>query len=479
MTATTDTAPSREIAANGASGGCEGGFDAAAYRAFVESKTHLSGEFGFDPIYDNPHCHDFQRHLIEWACRQGRSATFADCGLGKTLMQLVWAENIHRKTNLPVLILAPLSVSAQTVEEAEKFGIAAVRSQDGTIPAGAGIVCTNYERLHHFDPNAFGGVVCDESSILKNFEGATKAAITQFMRKTKYRAMYTATPSPNDYTELGTASEALGDMAYMDMLQTFFKSNDDTLHPAHIGQQWRFKGHAEPHFWRWVASWARAIRRPSDMGFPDDGWALPPLREIHHEIESKPLDGQLFAMPVRGLPMEREERKATITERCDLAAELLASHDTGVAWCHFNAEADYLTSILAGAVNLSGADRDEVKEEKFAAFKAGEIRYLVTKPKIAALGVNWQHCAATTYFDDYSYEQYYQAVRRFWRFGQKRPVTVHQIGTTSLSNVAKSRKRKAEAADKMFEEMMAHMLDAQKHRKIFTETTPVQLPAWM
>ena len=449
------------------------------YRAFVEGKTHLNGEFGFKPIYQNPHAHDFQTALIEWATMQGRAATFADCGLGKTLMQLVWAENVHRKTNKPVIIFAPLSVSSQTVEEAAKFGIEAVRSKDGTLPHGKGIICTNYERIHHFDPSDFGGAVCDESSILKNFDGSIKAKITDFMRKIAYRAMYTATPSPNDYTELGNTSEALGDMPYMDMLQTFFKSNDDTLHPAHIGQAWRFKGHAEPHFWRWVASWARAVRRPSDMGFDDSGWVLPDLVEKHHEIDSKPLNGELFAMPVRGLPMEREERKATIRDRCDLAAELLTKHDNGVSWCHLNAEADYLTSIIPGAVNLSGADKDEVKEEKFDAFKSGQIKYLITKPKIAALGVNWQHSAACTYFDDYSYEQYYQAVRRFWRFGQKRAVTVHQIGTTSLSNVAKSRKRKAEAADQMFSAMMEHMIDAQKHRKIFTETKAVKLPSWV
>lgn len=451
----------------------------AEYRRMVEAKTHLAGEFGFSPVYDNPHCHDFQRHLIEWALRQGRAATFADCGLGKTLMQLVWAENVHRKTAKPVLILAPLSVSSQTVEEAAKFGMEAARSQDGRLPDGAGIVTTNYERLHHFDAGDFGGVVCDESSILKNFDGAIKAQITRFMRKVPYRAMYTATPSPNDYTELGTSSEALGDMAYMDMLAAFFKSNDDTLHPAHIGQQWRFKGHAEPHFWRWVASWARAVRRPSDLGFADDGWTLPELREVRHEVKSKPLDGQLFAMPVRGLPQEREERKATIRERCEMAAEVLTSHDCGVAWCHLNAEADLMTELLPGGVNLSGADSDDAKEEKFRAFRCGEIRFLVTKPKIAALGVNWQHCAACTYFDDYSYEQYYQAVRRFWRYGQTRPVTVHQVGTSSLAHVSASRKRKAEAADAMFAQMMAHMIDAQKHRRIFGNGEGVKVPTWI
>jgi len=450
-----------------------------SYREFVESKTHLSGEFGFDPIYENPNCYPFQHHLIAWALRQGRGATFADCGLGKTLMQLVWAENVHRRENKPVLILAPLSVSSQTVEEAEKFGIEAYRSPDGKWPSGKGIITTNYERLHYFDPDDFAGVVCDESSILKNFDGAIRSQITHFMRKVKYRAMYTATPSPNDYTELGTSSEALGDMAYMDMLSTFFKSNDDTLHPAHIGQQWRFKGHAEPHFWRWVASWARAIRKPSDLGFDDGGWSLPDLIEVPHLIKSDPLDGQLFAMPVKGLPMEREERKATIQPRCEAAAELLTKHETGVAWCHFNAEADLLTEIMPGAVNLSGADKDEAKEEKFRAFRSGQIKYLVTKPKIAALGVNWQHCNACTYFDDYSYEQYYQAVRRFWRFGQRRDVTVYQIGTTSLSNVAKSRARKAKAADKMFEEMMAHMINAQRHKTVFDHTLPALMPAWI
>jgi hypothetical protein len=449
------------------------------YRDFVEAKTHLAGEFGFKANYHNSNCYDFQSHLIEWALSQGRGATFADCGLGKTLMQLVWAENVHRHTNKPVLVLAPLSVSAQTVEEAEKFDIEAHRSPDGKLPHGKGIITTNYERLHYFSPDDFGGVVCDESSILKNFDGAIKAHITEFMRKVKYRAMYTATPSPNDYTELGTSSEALGDMAYMTMLETFFKSNDDTLHPAHIGQQWRFKGHAEPHFWRWVASWARAVRKPSDLGFDDAGWVLPELIELHHSIESKPLPGQLFAMPVSGLQQEREERKATITERCDLAAQLLTQHESGVSWCHFNAEADYLASILPGGVNLSGSDKDEVKEEKFLAFKRGEIKYLVTKPKIAALGVNWQHVNACTYFDDYSFEQYYQAVRRFWRFGQKRPVTVHQIGTTSLSNVAKSRKRKAEACDVMFRQMMRHMIEAQKSRKIFTDTEQTKVPKWL
>ena len=449
------------------------------YKDFVQSKTHLAGEFGFAPVYENPAAHDFQAHLIEWSLRQGRSATFADCGMGKTLMQLVWAENVHRKTNRPVLILSPLSVSQQTVEEAAKFGIEAHRSRDGKFPARKGIITSNYERLHYFSPDDFSGVVCDESSILKNFDGKIKAHITQFMRKVKYRALYTATPSPNDYTELGTSSEALGDMAHMDMLQTFFKSNDGTLHPGHQGQNWSFKGHAELHFWRWVSSWARAVRRPSDLGYDDAAWDLPDLVEIAHTIESEALEGQFFAMPVSGLKAEREEKKRTIKERCELAAELIMGHDCGVSWCHLNAEADLITQIIPGAVNLSGSDKDDAKEEKFAAFRSGEIKYLVTKPKIAALGVNWQHCSSCTYFDDYSFEQYYQAVRRFWRFGQTKPVTVHNIGTTSLSNVAKARVKKAKATKEMFEQMMAHMNDAQKHNTNLKTIDKVGLPKWL
>lgn len=449
------------------------------YRELVLQKTHLQGDFGFKPVYENENCYDFQNHLIEWALKRGRSATFADCGLGKTLMQLVWAQNVHQYTNKPVLIIAPLSVSSQTVDEAEKFGIEAYRSADGKWPGGKGIITTNYERLHHFDENDFAGIVCDESSILKNFDGATKAAITKAMRKVKYRAMYTATPSPNDYTELGTSSEALGDLAYMDMLERFFVSTDNSLHPDHIGQQWRFKGHAEVHFWRWVASWARSIRMPSDLGFDDKGWKLPELIEEHHLIQSAPLDGQLFSMPVKGMLQEREEKRRSIKERCELAAELLSQHDNGVAWCQFNAEAELITSLIDGAVNLQGSDKDEAKVEKFRAFRDGEIKHLVTKPKIAALGVNWQHCSTCTYFDDYSYEQYYQAVRRFWRFGQTKPVKVYQIGTSALANVAKSRKRKADAADKMFEQMMAHMLNAQNYDKVFEEGNKMEAPKWL
>lgn len=449
----------------------------AEYRAFVLSKEHSLGEGGFDRLYRNPFEKDFQSYLIDMTVRKGRFSVFADCGLGKTLQQLVWAQNVHLKTGKPVLILAPLSVASQTVLEGEKFGIEAARSRDGTITAP--IVTANYERLHYFNPDDFGGVACDESSILKNDKGATRSALTQFLARVPYRTMFTATPSPNDHTELGTTSEALGGLPFMDMLEAFFVSNDNSLHPDHVGDAWRFKPHAEPHFWRWVASWAIMVRKPSDLGFVDDGFDLPPLHEIRHTVASDPRQGDMFVMPARNMPEVREERKATMEIRCGAAADLIQQHESGVMWCQFNAEADMLTKLVPGAVNLSGADKDEVKEEKFDAFRSGEIKYLVTKPQIAAMGVNWQHVNAFTYFDDYSYEQYYQAVRRMWRYGQERPVYGYNIGTEGLVNVTRNRAKKAEKAERMFEQMMHHMLEAQSRAAKEYQAMKPKFPRWL
>ena len=449
------------------------------YASFLDEKSHINSMDGFARSYINPNEYDFQSALIDWQCRQGRGAMFADCGLGKTLMQLVWAENVHRHTNRPVLVLSPLSVSAQTVEEAEKFDMQAVRVRDGVVPSGAGIVTTNYERLKNFDPTDFSGVVCDESSILKNFDGSIKSQITSFMRKVRYRAMFTATPSPNDYIELGTSSEALGHMGYMDMLGTFFKNDENNLHPAFIGSKWRFKMHGERDFWRWVASWARAIRKPSDMAFEDRGWKLPRLIEKDHIVDAGTMPGLLFQLPAVGLSEEREERKFSIEARCGHAADIIRASDCGVAWCHLNAEADMLKDMIAGAVNLSGSDSDDEKEDKFSAFRKGDIRHLITKPKIAAMGVNWQHCHTATYFTDYSFEQYYQAVRRFWRFGQKKPVTIHNIATPGLANVAKSRKQKADAAEALFRNMIEQMNEATSGRVERAASGKVETPAWM
>ena len=448
------------------------------YRAFLERKSQIGGEHGFVPTFMPDFLFDFQAHLVDWAVRKGRAAIFADCGMGKTPMQLVWAQNVVQAENKPVLVMAPLSVSQQSVEEAERFGIEARRVMDGR-HSGAGIVITNYERLHYFDPNDFAGVVCDESSIIKNFDGARKAAITDFMRKIRYRLLCTATAAPNDYVELGTSSEALGELGHMDMLSMFFKNDTDSLHPAFIGSRWRLKAHAQISFWRWMASWARACRKPSDLGFEDGRFVLPPLVETEHLVESPVPDGQLFHLPAQDLDSQRADTKASIEARCEAAAARLASATSGIAWCHLNAEADLLERIIPGAVQVQGSDADERKEEVFTAFRRGQIAKLVTKPKIAAFGMNWQHCADMTYFADHSFERYYQAVRRCWRFGQTRPVNVGAIVTTAQVGVLANLRRKATACDEMFSQIVAHMSDAIRLDRVKKFTQLESVPTWL
>jgi len=423
----------------------------------------------------------FQVALTEWAIKKGRAAIFADCGLGKTPMQLVWAENVRRQTGKPVLIVTPLAVSFQTVAEAGKFGIDAARSQDGKVAAG--ITVTNYDRLHHFDPADFGGTVCDESSAIKSFDGERRLMVTEFMRKQRYRLLCTATAAPNDYTELGTSSEALGYLGLMDMLNRFFVNdqNNSALRGFHHGApRWRFKGHAEEPFWRWVASWARAMRKPSDLGFEDDGFRLPPLEHRQHTIEARTRpEGTLFDLPAFGIREERDESRRTIHERCEAVRDLLDGAETAVAWCQLNAEGDLLTRLIPGAVQVSGSDEPDDKEAKLAAFTRGEVRVLVTKPIIGAWGLNWQHCNRMTFFPSHSYEQYYQAVRRSWRFGQKRPVIVDLVTTEGGNAALANLQRKADQAGRMFDALVAHMQDAMGVRRGVTYTKPVEVPAWL
>lgn len=461
--------------------------DLSGYFQFLESKAQLSGNHGFSPVFMPDFLFDFQKYLVEWSVEKGKAAIFADCGLGKTPMQLVWAENVVRKTNRPVLIITPLAVGPQTVREAEKFGIDAVQSRDGKI-GQAKIIVTNYERLHYFDPGEFVGCVCDESSILKNFDGITKAAITEFMRRLPYRLLCTATAAPNDYIELGTSSEALGHLGYMDMLGQFFKNDQNSLHPtsrgrfneAWYGTKWRFKPHAEQPFWRWLCSWARAVRKPSDLGFADEGFELPELREITHVVNaSRPLDGYLFTMPAVGLAEQRKERSHTVKERCEKVADIVSTEDFCVSWCQLNSEADLLEKMIPGAVQVSGRDSDESKEEKFEAFQAGEYKTLITKPTIGAFGLNWQHCNRSTFFPSHSFEQYYQSVRRFWRFGQQREVRIDLVTTEGEWDVMKNLQRKADAAAKMFEFLVQEMnneLHIDRSQYFAKELTT---PSWM
>lgn len=452
----------------------------STYREFLEQKTQLDGMSGFEPVWMPEFLFPFQQSLTEWAIRKGRAAIFADCGLGKTPMQLVWAENVRRKTDRPVLILTPLAVSYQTQTEAAKFGIEAAVSRDGKLTAP--ITIANYERLHLFDRHSLGGVVCDESSAIKAFDGARRLEVTAFLRKMQYRLLCTATAAPNDYTELGTSSEALGYLGYMDMLGRFFVNDLNNAASRYRGQtmKWRFKGHAAQPFWRWVSSWARAMRRPSDLGFSDDGFTLPTLDIKQHVIDSlyRP-DGELFERPAKDLHEERKEMRATIDQRCELAADLVANDPSAVVWCQLNAEGDLLARSIPGAVQVSGSDDLDKKEETLVAFGRGQVRVLVTKPIIGAWGLNWQHCNRMTFFPSHSYEQYYQAVRRSWRFGQKRPVTVDLVTTDGGRNALENLKRKAAQADQMFTELVAHMRDEMHIARVSDYPVPVEVPAWM
>lgn len=456
------------------------------YQAFLAAKAQLGGAHGFEPIFMPDCLFDFQEALVEWAVRKGRSAIFADCGMGKTIMQLAWAENVARKTGRRVLIGTPLAVAHQTVEEASKFGIDCARSADGKLPAR--IVVTNYERLHYFDPADFIGMVADESSILKSFDGKRRGEITEFMRRLPYRLLCTATAAPNDYTELGTSSEALGELGFMDMLGRFFKNDRNTLDTrqcwrAHGGgaPQWRFKGHAEQPFWRWIASWARALRKPSDLGFDDGAFQLPPLRETEHLVVARKLaDGALFALPAHGLDEQREERRRTLDERCEEVAELVnGTGQPALVWCHMNDEGNRLERLIPDAVQVAGSDSDEAKEERLLAFAHGKARVLVTKPKIGAWGLNFQHCAHLTYFPSHSFEQYYQAVRRCWRFGQRRPVKVDIVATEGDRDVFQNMQRKAAQADAMFAALTAHMTEAIRLDRRSDFKVQEDVPTWL
>ena len=464
---------------------------ATSYDQFLGRKSQLASAGGFEPLWMPAWLYRFQADpLVGWALRQGRAAVFADCGLGKTPCELVWAENVARRTGRPVLIATPLAVSYQTVREAKKFGIDAVRVADGQLPNGARIVVTNYERLGAFSPEDFGGMACDESSILKNYNGVRRKGITRFMNKLPYRSLWTATAAPNDFPELGTSSEALGGLTHTAMLERFFKKMDakgtkrwtggySTRSQMHTSG-WRFRGHAETPFWRWVASWARAARTPADLGFPDDRFTLPPLRERIHEIAAtEPAEGMLFVAPARGLGEQREERKQTLRERCEKVAELVSHDDYATVWCQYNSEGDMLTDMIPGAVQVKGAQTDAEKEARLRAFAGGRERVLVTKPKIGAWGLNLQHCAHVVTFPSHSYEQDYQLVRRCYRFGQKREVTVDRVTTPGEARVLANLERKTAQAERMFERLVAHMRQAEESPEMSNEGIKTEAPRWL
>lgn len=475
------------------------------YRKFLQSKAQKITQHGFEPLWLPEWLFDFQRSLVEWAIRMGRGALLVDCGMGKGPMQLVWAQNVLMNTNKPVIIPAPLAVSHQMLREAEKFGIEASISRDGKHRGG--IVITNYERLHLFDSNDFVGVSCDEASILKAYNGTRRKEITRFLSKKDYRLLCTATAAPNDYVELGTCSEALGELSYSDMLRRFFVQLDDKgqkresrlqdeaeriieADPNYYKKlayrvsqtigQWRLKHHAATAFWRWVASWSRVCRKPSDLGFSDGDFILPELRTHQHVVAAKsPPPGMLFTVPAFGMHEEREERKRTLTERCEFAASLVDHGRSAVVWCHTNPEGDVLERIIPDAEQIAGRTPDDRKVELYEAFASGQLRVLVIKPKIGAWGLNWQHCNHVVTFASHSYEQFYQSVRRCWRFGQKQPVDVDVIATEGEVRVLGNMQRKAEKADAMFAALVREMDAALRVERVNPYTKRMRVPQWL
>lgn len=427
------------------------------YESFIDGKKHLSNDFGIDIRFLPDMMFDYQKEITEYATKRGRCAVFLDTGLGKTLIELTIAQNYASHTGKPVLLVAPLAVAFQFVKEAEKFGIDDVSySKDGSIDSK--IVVCNYDRLDKFDSTKFDCVILDESSILKNFDGAIKASVTAFMRNVKYRYLFTATPSPNDFVELGTSSEALGYMGYTDMLTKYFTNNEDTIKPQNIGTQWILKGHAVDAFFEWVSSWSISMRRPSDLGYSDEKHQLPELHLNHHVIanqENMVVNGQIMLINsiARRLPEVREENKLTIVPRCEKAYDLARHHDVSVYWCNLNHEGDMLQQLDKSAQQIKGSMHIDEKEDLLINFFRGDIKRLITKPKMTAFGLNWQHCNHTTFFPTFSYEQYYQAIRRFWRFGQQREVTVDLVYSDGQKRVIDSLLAKAEKSSELFEKL--------------------------
>jgi hypothetical protein len=454
-----------------------------AYYDFLASKRHTLGEFGFEPIWMPDRAFDFQAHIIDKALKKGRIGTFADTGLGKTLIQVAIAENVIRKTNGRVLILTPLAVAFQFLDEAEKIEVDDIQhTKDGKFTKK--IVICNYERLHLLNADDFECVILDESSILKNFQGKTKEQIIAFIKRVKYRFLATATPSPNDFIELGNSSEALGYMGYMDMLTKFFKNNQNSAdsNSRNIGEKFYLKPHAEKDFFAWVNQWAIMVKRPSDLGFSDKGYDLPPLITNEHMVYNDKawnIDGQssLFAMPAKTMTEVREEQKLTVDARCEKALEL-AHGKTSVYWCNLNEEGDLLESMDSEAIQIKGGMSIDKKEELLVAFSKGEIKRLVTKAKMTSMGLNWQHCNHTVYFPTFSYEQYYQAIRRFWRFGQQSEVTCDMVISEGQERVLEALQQKTQKAIELYENLVENAnRDFSFTNKAFDKT--IQLPEFM
>lgn len=459
-----------------------------SYEAFIESKRLVAPPVGIShPAPLDGRLFPFQRDITKWALRRGRAAIWADCGLGKSWMALEWARAVCEHERGEVLILTPLAVAAQFVREGAKLGINVThcRTQDD---ARAGINVTNYDRLHLFKPEAFAGVVADESSILKDYSSSTRNAMIEAFARTPFRLACTATPAPNDHMELGNHAEFLGVMSRVEMLSMFF------CHDGGDTQSWRLKGHAQRDFWRWVCSWAVSVRKPSDLGYPDDGFELPALK-LHDHVVGAGADlarkqGTLFAVEARGLEEQRAARRSSLPDRVKTAAGIVNAepNEPWLVWCDLNDESAALAAAIPGAVEVRGSDSAEAKEEAMAKFTAGEIRVLVTKPSICGWGLNWQHCARAIFVGlSHSFEAWYQAIRRTYRFGQTREVDCHMVTSDAEGAVVASLRRKQADAAAMAAGMIAEMSEfiradvgaTKRDATDYNPTRPMSVPSWV
>lgn len=456
-----------------------------SYSEFVNRKLASVLPTGLDVIHamDGYDLMPHQRDLVRWALRRGRCAIFADTGLGKTRMQLAWAHEVHKATGHAVLILAPLAVAAQTVAEGQSIGIAVTHCREPE-DVRPGLNITNYDRLHKFDAEAFGAVVLDESSCIKHHDTKTLAQLLQAFARTPFKLCATATPAPNDWTELGTHAEFLGICSRQEMLAEYF------VHDGGETQVWRLKGHAREQFWRWVSNWGAMVRKPSDLGYDDTAYNLPPLTVTEHLVETEASTaGMLFALEAQTLSERRDARKASMADRvAECAAMVNAYDEPWVVWCDLNAESAALVKAIDGAVEITGSDDSDTKERRLADFAAGRIRVLVSKPSICGWGLNWQHCAHMAFVGvTDSFEAYYQAVRRCWRFGQAREVAVHIFASQLEGAIVANLKRKESAAQSMAEQLSAETRDAVREQvsgtsrksNPYNARTRIAAPAWL
>ncbi len=459
------------------------------YADFIDSKRIKVEPCGFDALRNQiiPGLFPFQEAIVLWAIRRGRAAIFAATGLGKTRMQLAWAAYIADKLQRKVLILAPLAVAQQTADEGRRIGIDVSVAREQS-QATALVNVTNYERLHRFDPAEFCGVVLDESSCIKHYDAKTLRRLLECFSNHKFRLCATATPSPNDYTELGTHAEFLGVCSRAEMLSEFF------VHDGGDTSQWRLKGHARGAFWKWVSSWGAMVRSPSDLLDDTEGYVLPELKVEHHVIKAGTADAHSsgFVVPMEASTMSerRSARKGSIVRRVTECAKLVnADDETWIVWCDLNAESQALTESIRGAIEVRGSDAIDEKEAKLMAFSHGDARVIVTKPSIAGHGLNWQHCSRMAFVGvTDSWEAYFQAVRRCWRFGQKRPVQVH-IFTSELEGAVVANLKRKEAlatamADELSVETRAAVLEevlGQPSRmvQVYNPRKRMEVPAWM